>query len=207
MTKKIDSENCKNLTFKLIFLRQKLSEFLRKKNSLKNINLGQQLLLKSFFDKFNFKNNLLLKLGCKLAIFLNLTTLLEKLQKKFWCNFCDSTIISFIVVSFHQIPLTWWNAYMWCFFLQNISSLFLSSFFNIFINYDNVQPVENCQGSARRSHIPGRRSSKCRLSYLFIALWCLFLKEKKKAEIDYIGFDNLLLGLIFFLLIIIMYVK
>ena len=31
---------------------------------MKNINLGQQLLLKSFFAKFNFKNNLLLKLGC-----------------------------------------------------------------------------------------------------------------------------------------------
>ena len=111
MTKKIDSQNCKNLTFKVIFLRQKLSKSLWKKNSLKNINLGQQLLLKSFFDKFNFKNNLLLKLGCKIAIFLNLTTLFKKLQKNFWCNFCDSTSISFIVISFHQIPLTWWNAY------------------------------------------------------------------------------------------------
>ena len=112
-TKKIDSQNCKNLTFKVIFLRQKLSKSLRKKNSLKNINLGQQLLLKSFFDKFNFKNNLLLKLGCKIVIFLNLTTLFEKLQKFFWCNFCASTSIRFIVISFHQIPLTWWNAY-WC---------------------------------------------------------------------------------------------
>ena len=81
LTKKIDSQNCKNLTFKVIFLRQKLSKSLWKKKSLKNINLGQQLLLKSFFDKFNFKNNLLLKLGCKIAIFLNLTTLFEKLQK------------------------------------------------------------------------------------------------------------------------------
>ena len=83
LTKKIDSQNCKNLTFKVIFLRQKLSKSLRKKNSLKNINLGQQLLLKSFFAKFNFKNDLLLKLGCKIAIFLNLTTLFEKLQKIF----------------------------------------------------------------------------------------------------------------------------
>ena len=76
------------------------------------------LLLKSFFDKFNFKNNLLLKLGCKIAIFLNLTTLFEKLQKNLWCNFCDFTSISFIVISFHQIPLTRWNAYLcnvkWC---------------------------------------------------------------------------------------------
>ena len=58
LTKKMDSQNCKNLTFKVIFLRQKLSKSLRKKTSLKNINLGQQLLLKSFFDKFNFKSNL-----------------------------------------------------------------------------------------------------------------------------------------------------
>merc|ERR1712051_324299 len=83
LTKKIDSQNCKNLTFKVIFLRQKLSKSLRKKKSLKNINLGQRLLLKSFFDKFNFKNNLLLKLGCKIAIFLNLATLFERLQKLF----------------------------------------------------------------------------------------------------------------------------
>ena len=76
-------QNCKNLTFEIIFLRQKLSKSFRKKNSLKNINLGQQLLLKSCFDKFNFENNLLLKLGCKIAIFLNLTTLFEKLEKKF----------------------------------------------------------------------------------------------------------------------------
>ena len=27
------------------------------------------------------------------------------------CNFCDSVNISFIVISFNQIPLTWWNAY------------------------------------------------------------------------------------------------
>ena len=57
---------------------------------------------KSFFDKLNFKNNLLLKLGCKIAIFLNLTTLFKKLQKNFWCNFCDSTSISFIVMWFSQ---------------------------------------------------------------------------------------------------------
>ena len=112
MTKKIDSQNCKNLTFKVIFLRQKLSKSLWKKNSLKNINLGQQLLLQSFFDKFNFENNLLLKLGCEIEIFLNLTTLFEKLLKKFWHSFYDSTSISFILISFHQIPLTWWNAYV-----------------------------------------------------------------------------------------------
>ena len=34
--------------------------FTKKKKSLKDINLGQQVLLKSFFDKFNFKDNLLL---------------------------------------------------------------------------------------------------------------------------------------------------
>ena len=74
--------------------------------SLKNIDLGQQLLSKTFFDKFNLKNNLFPKLGRKIVNFLNLSTLSEKLQKKFQCDFCDSTSISFIVISFHQIPLT-----------------------------------------------------------------------------------------------------
>ena len=44
-----------------------------KKKSLNNINLGQQLLLKSFFDEFNFKNNLLLKKGFYRKSFLYLT--------------------------------------------------------------------------------------------------------------------------------------
>ena len=71
-------------------------------------------MLKPFFDKFNFKNNLFLKLGRKIVIFLNLTTLFKKLQKHFRCYFCDSTSISFIVISLHQILLTWWNAYRGC---------------------------------------------------------------------------------------------
>ena len=96
--------------FQSHFSMSKIVQILTKKKSLKDINFGQQLLLKSFFDKFNFENNLLLKLGCKIVIFLNLTTLFEKLQKIVWCNFCDSTSISFIVISFHQIRLTWWNA-------------------------------------------------------------------------------------------------
>ena len=75
---------------------------------MKNINLGHQLLLKSFFDKSNFKNNLFLKLGRKIVIFLNLSNLSERLPIFFRC---DSTSISFLVISFHQIPLTWWNAY------------------------------------------------------------------------------------------------
>ena len=72
------------LDFQSEFSMSKIIRIFLKKNSLKNINLGQQLWLKSFFDKFNLKNNSLLKLGCKIAIFLNLTTLFEKLQKKFW---------------------------------------------------------------------------------------------------------------------------
>ena len=40
-----------------------------------------------------------------------LSPLSEKVQKNFQCNFCDSTSITLIVISFHQIPLTWWNAY------------------------------------------------------------------------------------------------
>ena len=43
--------------------------------------------------------------------FVTLSPLSEKVQKNFQCNFCDSTSISFIVISFHRIPLTWWNAY------------------------------------------------------------------------------------------------
>ena len=46
--------------------------------------------------------------------FVTLSPLSEKVQKIFQCNFCDSTSISFIVISFHQISLTWWNAYRWC---------------------------------------------------------------------------------------------
>ena len=44
--------------------------------------------------------------------FVTLSPLSEKVQKNFQCNFCDSTSISFIVISFHQIPLTWRNVYL-----------------------------------------------------------------------------------------------
>ena len=60
--------------FQSHFSTSKIIQIFTKKNSLKNINLEQQLLQKLFFDEFNFKDNLLLKLGCKIAIFLNLTT-------------------------------------------------------------------------------------------------------------------------------------
>ena len=56
-------EKYQNHTLKVDFLCQKLSKSFQKKFSLKNINLGHQLLLKIFFDKFNFRNNLLLKSG------------------------------------------------------------------------------------------------------------------------------------------------
>ena len=35
----------------------------------------------------------------------------RKTPKKFLMQFFDSTSINFSVISFHQIPLTWWNAY------------------------------------------------------------------------------------------------
>ena len=73
--------------FQSHFSTSKIVQIFTKKKSLKNINLGQQLLLKSFFDKFNFENNLLLKLGCKIAIFLNLTTLFEKTPTKIFMQF------------------------------------------------------------------------------------------------------------------------
>ena len=51
--------------------------------------------------------------------FVTLSPLSEKVLKNFQCNFCDSTSISFIVISFHQIPLTWWNAYYRSYFEFN----------------------------------------------------------------------------------------
>ena len=86
---------------------------------LKNIKWGHQLLLNTFFDKFNFKENLFLKLGHKIVNFLNLSTLFKKLQTFLRSNFCDSTSISSIVISFHQILLTWWNAYIWSQMIDN----------------------------------------------------------------------------------------
>ena len=61
--------------------------------------VGHQLLLKTFFDKFNSKKTLFLKLGRKIVNVLNLSTLSKILQKNFRCNFCDSTSINFIVNS------------------------------------------------------------------------------------------------------------
>ena len=54
----------------------------------------------TFCGKFNFKNNLFLKLDPKIVNFLSLSTLSVKLQNNFRCNFCDYTSISFIVMSF-----------------------------------------------------------------------------------------------------------
>ena len=105
--------------FQSHFSTSKIVWIFLKKISLKNINLGHQLLLKTFFDKSNFKNNLFLKLGRKIVIFLNLSNLSERVQIFFRCNFCDSTSISFIVISFHQIPLTWWNACP-CYYLPEV---------------------------------------------------------------------------------------
>ena len=51
--------------------------------------------------------------------FASLSSLSKKVQKIFYCNFCDSASISVIVISFHQIPLTWWNAYRWHYPLIN----------------------------------------------------------------------------------------
>ena len=90
---------------------QKLSESF-KKNFIED-QFRAPTFAKKHFDKFNFTNNLFLKLGGKVVNFLNLSTFSEKLQKNFRCNFCNCTSISFSVISFHQFPLTWWNAYPW----------------------------------------------------------------------------------------------
>ena len=49
------------MTFKVIFLCQKLVKSLQKKKSLKNIGLGDQLLLKNVFEKNHFYNTLFSK--------------------------------------------------------------------------------------------------------------------------------------------------
>ena len=48
------AKKCKNLTFKVNFLCQKLSESFSIFFSLKNINLGAHFLLLTFFDNINF---------------------------------------------------------------------------------------------------------------------------------------------------------
>ena len=47
-------EHLKIRTFKVIFLCEKLVEYFKKKNSMKNIWLGDQLLLKNVFENFDF---------------------------------------------------------------------------------------------------------------------------------------------------------
>ena len=89
--------------FESRFFLLKIVQIFPKKISLENINLGHQLLLKTFFDKFNFKNNLFLKLGRKIVNFLNLSTLSEKLQKKIRCNFCDKWIYLTLTWFFYRI--------------------------------------------------------------------------------------------------------
>ena len=87
------------------------------------LNLSKNIFNKSWCLKLKFFNqNFFRKIRTTFDIekwlwkseicnFITLSPLSEKVQKNFQCNFCDSTSISFIVISFHQIPLTWWNAY------------------------------------------------------------------------------------------------
>ena len=86
--KVIDSQNCKFLTLKVIFLLQKLSESFWKK-ILKNINQGHQLLLKIVFDNLNLKKyfSKIRSLNSSKSIYAH--TLSKKVQKFFQCNLCD----------------------------------------------------------------------------------------------------------------------
>ena len=88
----------------------------------------------------NFRQSHLLclnwfQLGHKIVNFLNLSTLSKKLQNIFRCNVCDSTSISFIVISFHQILLTeWWNAYnecMYYLFMKQVQGKLKSNCFHV----------------------------------------------------------------------------
>ena len=94
-------------------------------------------------------------------------TLSEKLQKLFWCNFCDSAIcISFIVISFHQILLTWWNAYSrWMKFSsffrkRKISEESSSQITNIISNFRiwKIVSIENIRHLIKQSQ--GGRADK-----------------------------------------------
>ena len=80
--------------------------------SLEKSNLRAQLLSKTFFDIFIFKNNLFLKWCCQILIFAGLITLAKNVQKSFQCDFCNQWNISFILKSFYQIPLTWSKTYV-----------------------------------------------------------------------------------------------
>ena len=55
-------KKCQNCTFKVNFGCQKSTDFFQKKNSSKNINLGDHLLLKTFFSRLNFESLNFLKL-------------------------------------------------------------------------------------------------------------------------------------------------
>ena len=147
-------------------------------------------MLKSFFDKFNFKNNLLLKLGRKLAIFLNLTTLFEKLQNIFWCNFCDSTSISFIVISFHQIPLTWWNAYSSRMLASTLHSLqvkwiFVSNLWKCF-----HQKISIWQSWFNQSFSPWSIRMDQGVKYLVFGFWSS--RSLRTSELSFVQFVYIL---------------
>jgi hypothetical protein len=54
LTKRQDLKKCQHCTFKVNLLCQKSTEFFQKKNSSKNINLGDHCFLDSIFNNFTF---------------------------------------------------------------------------------------------------------------------------------------------------------
>ena len=65
-------------------------------------------------------------LKVRICEFVSLSSLFKKVQNKIQFNFCDSASISFIVIIFHQIPLTWWNV--------PVKDLSPHSFFSMYYN-------------------------------------------------------------------------
>ena len=102
-SKLLDPQNCKILTFKL------QSHFSMSKNILiflfllKDINLGAQLLLITFFDSYIFKYNVFL-IGCHQTVtFEGLITSPENV----FSFEISGVLFSFILKTFYLISLTW----------------------------------------------------------------------------------------------------
>ena len=108
---KIAVKKCQNLIFKVNFQRQKSSESFRKKNSLKNINLGAHFLFSSILCSTKIEWLLLLKFLKILAFFDSYFWPFDKSEEKIKVIFVIGAIIPliwnvFIKFRWHDEKLT-----------------------------------------------------------------------------------------------------